>query len=151
MFFVISRAWEKEKILSPHEESNLKPSDSALGCSTTEPQRLRWAQNPKVWGSIPHGDSEIILFPSLVTRRKTSFSFFFFELKTYQISYSIYKHYAIDVANPSKCIQCILRTRTVRERDWLSRERPEKQHRVSWLGRKAMAYTSLSAACHILY
>ena len=26
--FVLSRAWEKEKILSPHEESNLRPSDS---------------------------------------------------------------------------------------------------------------------------
>ena len=24
----------------PHEESNLRPSDSALRCSTTEPQRL---------------------------------------------------------------------------------------------------------------
>ena len=30
----------KKKILSPHEESNLRPSDSALRCSTTEPQRL---------------------------------------------------------------------------------------------------------------
>ena len=29
-FFVLSRAWDKEKILSPHEESNLSPSDSAL-------------------------------------------------------------------------------------------------------------------------
>ena len=40
VFFVLSRAWDKEKILSPHEESNLRPSDSALRCSTTEPQRL---------------------------------------------------------------------------------------------------------------
>ena len=39
MFFVLSRAWDKEKILSPHEESNLRPSDSALRYSTTEPQR----------------------------------------------------------------------------------------------------------------
>ena len=30
----------KKKILSPHEESNLRPSDSAPRCSTTEPQRL---------------------------------------------------------------------------------------------------------------
>ena len=30
----------KEKILSPPEESSLGPSDSALRCSTTEPQRL---------------------------------------------------------------------------------------------------------------
>ena len=28
------------KLLSPHEESNLRLSDSALRCSTTEPQRL---------------------------------------------------------------------------------------------------------------
>ena len=40
MFFVLSRARDKEKILSPHEESNLRPSDSVLRCSTTEPQRL---------------------------------------------------------------------------------------------------------------
>ena len=26
-FFVLSRAWDKEKILSPHEESNLRPSE----------------------------------------------------------------------------------------------------------------------------
>ena len=39
MFFVLSRAWDKEKILSPHE-ANLRPSDSALRCSTTEPLRL---------------------------------------------------------------------------------------------------------------
>ena len=40
MLFVQSRERDKEKILSPHEESNLRPSDSALLCSTTEPQRL---------------------------------------------------------------------------------------------------------------
>ena len=28
MFFVMSRAWDKQKILSPHEESNFRPSDS---------------------------------------------------------------------------------------------------------------------------
>ena len=39
-FFVLSRAWDKEKILSPNEKSNLRPSDSALRCSTTETQRL---------------------------------------------------------------------------------------------------------------
>ena len=39
MFFVLSPAWDKEKILSPHEESNLRPSDSALRCSITKPQR----------------------------------------------------------------------------------------------------------------
>ena len=40
MFFLLSRIWGKEKILSPHEESNLRLSDSAIQCSTTEPQRL---------------------------------------------------------------------------------------------------------------
>ena len=40
MFFILSQTWDKEKILSPHEQSNLKSSDSALRCSTTEPQRL---------------------------------------------------------------------------------------------------------------
>ena len=40
MFFVFLRVWDKGKILSPHEESSLRPSDSALRCSTTEPQRL---------------------------------------------------------------------------------------------------------------
>ena len=33
VFFVLSRVWDKEKILSPHEESNLRLSDSALRCS----------------------------------------------------------------------------------------------------------------------
>ena len=37
--FRLSPAWDKEKILSPHQESNLRLSDSALRCSTTEPQR----------------------------------------------------------------------------------------------------------------
>ena len=37
VLFVLSRAWDKgKKIPSPHVESNLKPSDSALRCSTTE-------------------------------------------------------------------------------------------------------------------
>ena len=40
MFFVVSQAWDKEKLLSPYEESNLRPSDSALCCSTTESQGL---------------------------------------------------------------------------------------------------------------
>ena len=38
MFFVMSQVWDKGKILSLHEESNLRPLD--FQCSTTEPQRL---------------------------------------------------------------------------------------------------------------
>ena len=30
MFFILSQVWDKEKILSPHEESNLSPKDSAF-------------------------------------------------------------------------------------------------------------------------
>ena len=33
MLFVISIVWNKENILSPHEESNLRPLDSAFRCS----------------------------------------------------------------------------------------------------------------------
>ena len=63
----------KKKGWIPHEESNLRPSDSALRCSTAEPQSVG-ARNPKVWGSIPHEDSEFFLCPTLVTRRKPHFS-----------------------------------------------------------------------------
>ena len=34
-FAVLSRAWDKGKILSPHQEWNVTPSDSAFGHSTT--------------------------------------------------------------------------------------------------------------------
>ena len=42
MFLVLSQTWDKEKILSSHMhgESNLRPLDSALQCSTTEPERF---------------------------------------------------------------------------------------------------------------
>ena len=42
---VLSRARVKETILSSREESNLRPSDSALRCSITEPQRLYGEQS----------------------------------------------------------------------------------------------------------
>ena len=45
-FFVLSRAWDKEKNPSSHEKSNLKLSDSALRCSTTETQRLFVGRGP---------------------------------------------------------------------------------------------------------
>ena len=62
----IFRVWDKEKIQSPHEESNLRPSDSALRCSTTEPRRL-------------YGERGI-------PRSEGIFHFFFTELKTYHHS-----------------------------------------------------------------
>ena len=39
-------------------------------------KRKNWsirARNPKIWGLIPHGDSEFFLSPTLTTRQKTSF------------------------------------------------------------------------------
>ena len=47
MSFVFSRAWDKETILSPHEESDLRPSDFALRCSSAEPQRVDGEQVTK--------------------------------------------------------------------------------------------------------
>ena len=40
MFFVLSQVWVKEENVSSHKESNLRPSESTLCCSITEPQRL---------------------------------------------------------------------------------------------------------------
>ena len=40
---------------------------------------------------LSHGDSEFFLCPTLVTRRKDIFLYFFTELKTYHLSYSISK------------------------------------------------------------
>ena len=151
MFFIISRAWEKEKILSPHEESNLKPPDSALGCSTTEPQRLRWAQNPKVWGSIPHGDSEVFLFPSFVTRRKTSFSI---SLPSSKLTKSlilftnITPSKSLILANVSNVYFAL--GQFEKGIDYLEKDLKTSIEFHDWEG-EAIAYTSLSAAYHILY
>ena len=60
MFFVLSRAWNKEKILSPHEESNLRPSHSALRCSTTE--------------SLSHRDMFFKLITSVICSKKQNSS-----------------------------------------------------------------------------
>ena len=37
---------QRKKVLSPNEESNHRPLDSALQCSPTEPQRLYGEQSP---------------------------------------------------------------------------------------------------------
>ena len=49
--FDLSQVWNKEKILSPLEESNLRPLDFTIWCSTTEPQRLYDEQGP-LWSHI---------------------------------------------------------------------------------------------------
>ena len=40
VFFVLSRAWDKERILSPHEELNLRPSDSAREVQKIPPEQV---------------------------------------------------------------------------------------------------------------
>ena len=55
-------------------------------------------------GTIPlkkNVKKKTTLCPTLVTKRRTYFSFFFTELRTYYLSYSIYKHDATDIADPS--------------------------------------------------
>ena len=52
--------------------------------------RLDWGQRFEV-RFLSHGDSEFFVCPTLVTRRKDIFLYFFTELKTYHLSYSISK------------------------------------------------------------
>ena len=37
VFHLVTSTGQRKKILSPHKELNLRPSDSMLQCSTTEP------------------------------------------------------------------------------------------------------------------
>ena len=93
MFFVLSRTWDKEKVLSSREEWNLRPSVSALRYSTTEPQRLLGGRGPlrsSYMTRVLHTArmstaSCFFLCHTLVTRRKTSSSM------------------CIDVSNSLKC------------------------------------------------
>ena len=50
--FVLLRAWDKEKILSALWEMNLRPSDSALRCSTSEPRSLYSERDPLLFGML---------------------------------------------------------------------------------------------------
>ena len=50
VFRLVSSVGRKKKILSPHEESNLRLQDSALRRSTTEPQRL-YGERGLLWSS----------------------------------------------------------------------------------------------------
>ena len=80
-FFVLSRAWDKEKkILSPHEEANLKPSDSALRCSDESEGLIL-----KVRFLV--GSQNFFLCPTLVTRRKKHLFCLYRAKKTYHFSY----------------------------------------------------------------
>ena len=86
MFFVSSRAWDKEKKFHHTEPQRLYGERGLLWSSyDTRPAYClgsamsivaQWQSigNPKVWGSIPQGDSEFFLCPTLVIRRKASLS-----------------------------------------------------------------------------
>ena len=77
--------WDKEKVLSPHEESKLRLSNSTLWCPTTEPQRLYGE-----WGPLQSSYmTYVFLCPTLVTRQKNIFLYFLTKLKTYHLSYFI--------------------------------------------------------------
>ena len=50
VFFVLSRAWDKERILIPHEELNLRPSDSAREVQKIPPEQvLEWQSIRCYW------------------------------------------------------------------------------------------------------
>ena len=46
MILVFSRVWDKERILSPHKELNLRPSDSLLRSFTNKLKRFYGEQGP---------------------------------------------------------------------------------------------------------
>ena len=87
-FFVLSRAWLKEKILSPHEELNWNGTSdlriSELQCSTTESQIL-------------HDERGLVRSFTW----KNNFLYHLTELKINHLSYYIYKHDDIDIADPN--------------------------------------------------
>ena len=49
--FVLSQVWVNEENVSSHKESNLRPSESTLCCSITEPQRL-YGEQGLLWSSL---------------------------------------------------------------------------------------------------
>ena len=57
---------------------------------TSDLRRIPWqnirARNPKVRGSIPHGDSEFFSFSHARDKTKNIFNYFFSVLKTYYLA-----------------------------------------------------------------
>ena len=68
----------KKKILSPHEELNLKPSDSTLRCSTTKLQRLHGKR-----GLLRSSYDTRIVFS-----KRVSFSIFSFNIELQKVDLS---------------------------------------------------------------
>ena len=63
---VLSRACDKKTSWAPFEESNLRPSDSAYQCYTTEPQRLY----KKTSFAISLPSSKFSIFPILFSNKQ---------------------------------------------------------------------------------
>ena len=76
----------------------LSHRDSTVNEVYYEVHMTRFLHTARISSLIPHEGSEFFLCSTLVTGRKTSL-YFFTGLKTYHLSYSIYKHYAIDIAD----------------------------------------------------
>ena len=93
MFFISSQAWNKEQILYPHEESNLRPSDSALQCSISEPLSEVYYEvhMTRVLHTTRINNVDSVMFVDSLShvrdKMKNIFLFFFTELKTYHLSY----------------------------------------------------------------
>ena len=80
----------------------MKSSARVRGVSVAYDQWYQWlsirARNPKVWGLIPHGDSE---FFRARDKTKNIFLYFVTKLKTYHLYNSIHELYTIDIADSS--------------------------------------------------
>ena len=73
------------------------------------------ARNPEVWRSIPRGHSGLFLYPTLVTRQKNNFLYFFTELKL-AISLILFRNMTLSTL----LIPVVCRTSLTLESLWLS-------------------------------
>ena len=93
MFLVLSRACSISILLF------ISPTVESLWLSGRASER----ENPKVWGSSPYGKSEFFSLSHARDKTKNIFLSFFTELKTYQLTYSIYKqNLGADMGLPCK-------------------------------------------------
>ena len=109
-FFVLSRVWDKEKILSPHEETNLRHSHSALRCYAIEAQRLH-----NEWGLL--WSSYFLFVLRSWQDEKTSFFISLPSLElTYHLSYFyLMKTLFLEDTNPYRITNYALNVSIVRK------------------------------------
>ena len=77
----------------------LSHRDSTVSEVYYEVHMTRFLHTARISSLIPHEGSEFFLCSTLVTGRKTSFSIYLQGSKLHHLCYSIYKHYAIDIAD----------------------------------------------------